>query len=71
MTCRNYAHDYYFEPCRHHYVYVYLMSENRMALCRRQNALAKGGQAKAIESGEAEDPEVSNLACHQQGSNQA
>ena len=41
------------------------MSEKRMALCRRQNALAKGGQAKAIESGEAEDPEVklSQLDC--------
>ncbi len=43
------------------------MTEKRMALCRRQNALAKGGQAKAIESGEAEDPEVSNLACHTAG----
>ena len=40
------------------------MSDKCMALCRRQNALAKGGQAKAIESGEAEDPEVSNLASH-------
>ena len=39
---------------------MYLMSEKRMALCRRKNALAKGGQAKAIESGEAEEPEVSN-----------
>ncbi len=28
--------------------------------CRRQNALAKGAQSKAVETGEAEDPEVSN-----------
>lgn len=68
----NYVHSlcallHHFEPFSHYYVYVYLMSEMCMALCRRQNALAKGGQAKAIESGEAEGPEVSNLACHPAG----
>ncbi len=57
----NYMHSllallHYLEPSKHHD--VYLMSEMCMALCRRQNALAKGGQAKAIESGKAEDPEV-------------